>query len=210
MREESVVDTLTGDGRIRLVKPDEADAEVREVFEDIVRTKGARYLTPTWGFFAHDPELLRHWWGLTKRLQATPGEVEKPLMNSISLVCAAEANCPRCINNHQTHLMDHFGISAEYAQEIMNFETSDQIPLEWKAVLRFARKVAFGEETTDADLQALRDHGYNDRAIVEIVSMAFLESSMARRAIGVAKFDDGEEWPAENVPSAFYHENVHA
>jgi alkylhydroperoxidase family enzyme len=199
-----------GEARIRLVKPDEASGEVRAIFDDIVATKGAKYLTPTWGFFAHDPELLRHWWGLTKRLQATPGEVEKPLMNSISLVCAAEVDCPRCINNHQTHLMDHFGMSAEYAQEIINFETSEQVPPKWKAVLRFARKVAYGEETTDADLQALRDYGYNDRAVVEIVSMAFLESSMARRAVGVAKFDDGERWPRDNVPSAFYHDNVHA
>lgn len=40
--------------------------------------------------------------------------------------------------------------------------------------------------------------------------MAFLESSVARRAVGVAKFEDGERWPREHVPTAFYHENVHA
>jgi len=207
--EESAMDAQHPTG-IRLIKPDEATGAVREVFDDIIATKGERYLTPTWGFWAHDPELLRHWWGLTKRLQATEGEIEKPLMNSISLICAAEANCPRCINNHQTHLMDHFGISGEYAQEIMFFEQSEQIPPRWKAVLRFARKVAFGEETTDEDLAALREQGITDRGVVEIVSMAFLESSMARRSIGVAKFEDGSDWPKQNVPTAFYHANVHA
>jgi alkylhydroperoxidase family enzyme len=209
-REEMPMEADGHSIRIQLVKPDEASDEVREVYEDIIRTKGAKYLTPTWGFFAHDPELLRHWWGLTKRLQSTPGEVEKPLMNSISLVCAAEVNCPRCINNHQTHLMDHFGMSPQYALEIIDFENSDQISPHWKAVLRFARKVAFGEETTDEDLQALRNFGYTDRGIVEIVSMAFLESSMARRAVGVAKFADGELWPQEHLPSDLYRQNVHA
>ena len=47
--------------RIHLVKPDEATGEVAEIFADIKATKGDRYLTPTWSFFAHDVDLLRHW-----------------------------------------------------------------------------------------------------------------------------------------------------
>ena len=194
--------------KVKLIQPDFADDEVAEIFDDIRKTKGANFLTPTWGFFALDIELLRGWWTLTKRLQTTPGSLPKPLLNAISLVCAAEVDCPRCINNHQTHLIQHFGMSTDDVMECMDFENSSTLDPMWKDVLRFARKVAFNEGTEDRDFQALRDHGIDDVGIAEIVSMAMLESGMARHAVGVAPFENGDRWPKENLPSATYAESV--
>ncbi len=194
--------------KVKLVKPDEATAEIAAIFEDIRKTKGPKFLTPTWGFFALDVDLLRHWWGLTKRLQMVRGDLPETTLNAISLVCAAEVDCPRCINNHQTHLIDHFGMSPDDVAEILDFENSDKVPENVKVVLRFARKVAFNEGTADADFQALRDNGVTDRGVAEIVSMAMLESGMARHAVGVAPFEDGDSWPRQNLPSSFYGDNV--
>jgi alkylhydroperoxidase family enzyme len=194
--------------KVCLLKPTEASGEIAEIFEDIRRTKGANFLTPTWGFFALDVDLLRHWWGLTKRLQMADGDLSKPLLNSISLVCAAEVDCPRCINNHQTHLIEHFGMTADDVMEILDFENSAKVDAKTKAVLRFARKVAFAEGTTDEDFAELRRQGVSDRGVAEIVSMAMLESGMARHAVGVAPFEDGDRWPRDNLPSNFYGENV--
>ena len=194
--------------KVCLVKPSAAIGEVAEIFEDIRRVKGPNFLTPTWGFFALDVDLLRHWWGLTKRLQMSAGALPKPLLNSISLICAAEVDCPRCINNHQTNLIEHFGMTEGDVVEILNFENSAKVDAKTKAVLRFARKVAFAEGTTEADFQELRKHGVNDIGVAEIVSMAMLESGMARHAVGVAPFEDGDEWPRDNLPSAVYAENV--
>lgn len=194
--------------RVKLVQPDFADDEVAEIFADIRETKGANFLTPTWGFFALDIELLKGWWTLTKRLQTTPGSLPKPLLNAISLVCAAEVDCPRCINNHQTHLIQHFGMSTDDVMECMDFENSSTLDPMWKDVLRFARKVAFNLGTEDADFHALRAHGIDDVGIAEIVSMAMLESGMARHAVGVAPFENGDRWPKENLPSAAYAESV--
>ncbi|HYC46164.1 MAG TPA: hypothetical protein VED01_11865 [Burkholderiales bacterium] len=196
--------------KVKLVKPTDAKGERAEIFEDIRRTKGANFLTPTWGFFALDLDLLRHWWGLTKRLQMKEGALPKPLLNSISLVCAAEVNCPRCINNHQTHLIEHFGMTADDVMEILDFENSTKVDAKTKAVLRFARKMAFNEPMSDADFNALREHGVSDVGVAEIVSMAMLESGMARHAVGVAQFEDGDQWPRENLPSAVYAENVNS
>ena len=194
--------------KVRLVQPDSADDEVAAIFDDIRATKGANFLTPTWGFFALDIELLRGWWTLTKRLQTTPGSLPKPLLNAISLVCAAEVDCPRCINNHQTHLIQHFGMSVDDVTACMDFENASTLDPMWRDVLRFARKVAFDEGTEDRDFQALRDHGIDDLGIAEIVSMAMLESGMARHAAGVAPFENGDQWPKENLPSANYAESV--
>jgi alkylhydroperoxidase family enzyme len=194
--------------KVELLKPAEAKGEIAEIFEDIRRVKGPNYLTPTWGFFALDVDLLRHWWGLTKRLQMAKGDLPKPLLNSISLVCAAEVDCPRCINNHQTHLIEHFGMTEAEVVETLNFENSTKVDAKTKAVLRFARKVAFAEGTTDEDFQELRRQGVSDVGVAEIVSMAMLESGMARHAVGVAPFEDGDRWPRENLPSKTYAENV--
>jgi len=194
--------------KVQLVKPDAADDEVAAIFEDIRRTKGANFLTPTWGFFALDIEILKGWWTLTKRLQMTEGSISKPLLNAISLVCAAEVDCPRCINNHQTHLIEHFGLTTDDVMDILEFEQSTKLDDMWKDVLRFARKVAFNQGTTDEDFQKLRDHGIDDVGVCEIVSMAMLESGMSRHAVGVAPFENGDTWPKENLPSAFYGENV--
>ena len=194
--------------KVKLIQPDLADDEVAEIFEDIRNTKGANFLTPTWGFFALDIELLKGWWTLTKRLQASPGSLPKPLLNAISLVCAAEVDCPRCINNHQTHLIQHFDMSMDDVMECMDFENAATLDPMWRDVLRFARKVAFNEGTEDADFQALRAHGIDDLGIAEIVSMAMLESGMARHAVGVAPFENGDQWPKENLPSASYADSV--
>lgn len=196
--------------KVKLLKPADAKGEIASIFEDIRKTKGANFLTPTWGFFALDVDLLRHWWGLTKRLQMAPGALPKTLLNSISLVCAAEVDCPRCINNHQTHLIEHFGMTVDDVMEILDFENSKKVDEKTKSVLRFARKVAFNQGTTEADFAALRKHGINDVGVAEIVSMAMLESGMARHAVGVAPFEDGDAWPRENLPSKTYAENVNA
>ena len=196
--------------KVKLVQPQDATGETAAIFEDIRKTKGANFLTPTWGFFAQDIDLLRHWWGLTKRLQMAEGALPKPLLNSISLVCAAEVNCPRCINNHQTHLIEHFGMTEDDVMEILDFENSTKVDEKTKSVLRFARKMAFAEPMDDSDFEALRKHGVTDVGVAEIVSMAMLESGMARHAVGVAQFENGDEWPRENLPSAVYAENVNA
>lgn len=203
-----MLDKTQAAAKVALVKPDQASGEIAAIFEDIRRVKGPNFLTPTWGFFALDVELLRHWWGLTKRLQMASGALPKPLLNSISLVCAAEVDCPRCINNHQTHLIEHFGMTEADVVEILNFETSTKVDAKTKAVLRFARKVAFAEGTTEDDFAELRRHGISDVGVAEIVSMAMLESGMARHAVGVAPFENGDEWPRDNLPSAVYAANV--
>ena len=194
--------------KVSLVKPSEATGEIAEIYEDIRRVKGENFLTPNWGFFALDADLLRHWWGLAKRLQMSEGDLPKTLLNGISLVCAAEVNCVRCINNHQTHLIEHFGMTPDDVMECIDFENAKTLDPMWKDVLRFARKVAFNEGTGEKDFQALRGHGIDDVGIAEIVSMAMLESGMARHAVGVAPFENGDEWPKDNLPSAFYAENV--
>jgi alkylhydroperoxidase family enzyme len=194
--------------RVRLVKPSEARDEVAAVYADIRATKGAKFLTPTWGFFANDPELLKLWWALQKRVQKVAGEVPKKTMLGIMFVCASEIGCPRCINNAQVHLQEQLGLSDEDILALADFEHAASISAQEKAVYRFCRKLAFDLPTTEEDFGALRAAGYSDRAIVEMVSLTILESGFIRRARALAPFEDGAQWPKENLPSSVYAQNV--
>lgn len=194
--------------RIALVKPAEASAEIAAVYADIKATKGAKFLTPTWGFFANDPELLKLWWSLQKRVQKIAGEVPKKVMFGIMFVCASQIGCPRCINNAQVHLQEQLGLSDEAILELADFEHAAAIPESEKAVYRFCRKLAFDLPTTEDDFAALRAAGYSDRAIVEMVSLTILESGFIRRSRALAPFEDGAQWPKENLPSTTYAANV--
>ena len=60
----------------------------------------------------------------------------------------------------------------------------------------------------EEDFAALRAAGYSDRAIVEMVSLTILESGFIRRSRALAPFEDGAQWPKENLPSATYAANV--
>jgi len=188
---------------VRLVKPGEGSEEVEKVYEEICRMKDPRWLGPLFGFFAHVPGLLKAWWELQKQLEVVKGHVPRDLTNRIAMVCAVASDCPRCVNFHKTDLIHRMEMDPEEVEKLHNFENAD-LPEAEKAVFRVARKLTLNEQMTDAEFRALREAGYDDAAIVEIVSVALLEGGFARHASVFARFEDGMNWPAQHTPSAEY------
>ena len=188
---------------VRLVKPGEGSEEVEKVYAEICRMKDPRWLGPLFGFFAHVPGLLKAWWELQKQLEVLKGHVPRDLTNRIAMVCAVASDCPRCVNFHKTDLIHRMEMDPEEVEKLHNFENAD-LPEAEKAVFRVARKLTLNEQMTDAEFRALREAGYDDAAIVEIVSVALLEGGFARHASVFARFEDGMNWPAQHTPSAEY------
>ncbi|HBK79684.1 MAG TPA: hypothetical protein DDZ83_08390 [Nitrospinae bacterium] len=188
---------------VRLVKPGEGSEEVEKVYAEICRMKDPRWLGPLFGFFAHVPGLLKAWWELQKQLEVVKGHVPRDLTNRIAMVCAVASDCPRCVTFHKTDLIHRMEMDPEEVEKLHNFENAD-LPEAEKAVFRVARKLTLNEQMTDAEFRALREAGYDDAAIVEIVSVALLEGGFARHASVFARFEDGMNWPAQHTPSAEY------
>jgi AhpD family alkylhydroperoxidase len=128
-------------------------------------------------------------------------------MNKIAMVCAVATDCPRCINFHKTDLIDRQQMDTEEVEKLNHFENSD-LPDTEKAVYRVARKLTLNEPMTDEEFNALREAGYDDLAIVEIVSVALMEGGFARHAHVFARFEDGINWPDAYTPSAEYRKVV--
>lgn len=192
---------------VRLVKPGKASQEVEQIYDEICRLKDPRWLGPLFGFFANVPGLLKAWWELQKQLEVLNGRVPRELTNRIAMVCAVATDCPRCVNFHKTDLIDRMKLDAVEVQKLHDFESSD-LPEAEKAVFRVARKLTLNEQITDAEFQALRAAGYDDAAIVEIVSVALLEGGFARHASVFARFEDGVNWPTRHTPSAEYRKVI--
>ncbi len=188
---------------VRLVKPGEGSEEVEKVYEEVCRMKDPRWLGPLFGFFAHVPGLLKAWWELQKQLEVVKGRVPRDLTNRIDMVCAVASDCPRCVNFHKTDLIHRMEMDPEEVEKLHDFENAD-LPKAEKAVFRVARKLTLNEQMTDMEFRALRESGYDDAAIVEIVSVALLEGGFARHASVFARFEDGMNWPAQHTPSAEY------
>lgn len=188
---------------VRLVKPGDGNEEVEKIYEEICQMKDPRWLGPLFGFFAHVPGLLKAWWELQKQLEVVKGHVPRDLTNRIAMVCAVASDCPRCVNFHKTDLINRMEMDAGEIEKLHDFENAD-LPEPEKAVFRVARKLTLNEQMTDAEFQALREAGYDDPAIVEIVSVSLLEGGFARHASVFARFEDGMNWPAQHTPSAEY------
>jgi AhpD family alkylhydroperoxidase len=192
---------------VRLVQPGRGSPEVEQIYEEICRLKDPRWLGPLFGFFAVVPGLLKAWWELQKQLEVLKGHVPRELTNRIAMVCAVATDCPRCVNFHKTDLIERMRLDAQEVEKLHDFENSD-LPEAEKAVFRVARKLTLNEQITDAEFQALREAGYDDAAIVEIVSVAMLEGGFARHASVFARFEDGVNWPAQHTPSAEYRKVI--
>lgn len=192
---------------VRLVQPGKGSPEVEQIYEEICRLKDPRWLGPLFGFFAVVPGLLKAWWELQKQLEVLNGHVPRELTNRIAMVCAVATDCPRCVNFHKTDLIERMRLDAQEVEKLHDFENSD-LPEAEKAVFRVARKLTLNEQITDAEFQALREAGYDDAAIVEIVSVAMLEGGFARHASVFARFEDGVNWPAQHTPSAEYRKVI--
>lgn len=118
--------------------------------------------------FAIWPELTTAEHNLTETIMVD-GELTPALKEAIGVVVSRVNACPYCYTHH-TYQMEKAG-RAEADQRAINaldFDALDD-PQD-RAALAFAEQVARdANRVTDADFEALREAGFDDREILEIV-----------------------------------------
>lgn len=84
---------------VRLVEYAEAGAEVRAVYDEIMRARGTDWVNNFWKALAHDPALLRRTWESVKAVMA-PGALD-PLVKELLYVAVSATNgCEYCTYSH--------------------------------------------------------------------------------------------------------------
>jgi len=82
-----------------MIEYNQASAEVRAVYDDIMATRKTDRVNNFWKAIAHDPALLRRTWQLAKEVMA-PGALA-PLVKEMIYVAVSVTNqCGYCIASH--------------------------------------------------------------------------------------------------------------
>jgi uncharacterized peroxidase-related enzyme len=114
---------------------------------------------------AHSPAALKSMWGSFGALGG--GVIDAKLGEQIAVAVADRNSCEYCLAAH-TALGRKAGVSAQDMAAAQMGESSDP---RTAAALRFALKLVNDRgQVSDSDVQALRDVGFGDEHIVEILA----------------------------------------
>jgi AhpD family alkylhydroperoxidase len=95
----------------------EASGKVKEVFEDIQRTKGIAFVPNIWRALATDPEYLEMNWLRLKRIMSE-GALDVRTKEAVALAVSITNGCDYCIHSH-TAALQRLGLSAAALAELV-------------------------------------------------------------------------------------------
>jgi AhpD family alkylhydroperoxidase len=99
------------------VEYEDASAEVRSVYDDIIATRKIDWINNFWKALASDPQTLRRTWESIKQIMA-PGALD-PLTKELIYVAVSVTNqCGYCIASHSTTARLK-GMTSEMFAELM-------------------------------------------------------------------------------------------
>ena len=99
------------------IEYEDASAEVREVYDDIMATRKTDWINNFWKSLAHDPATLRRTWESIKEVMA-PGSLDARTKEMIYLAVSISNQCNYCIASH-TAAARKAGMTPEMFQELV-------------------------------------------------------------------------------------------
>ena len=100
-----------------LVEYEQASAEVRAVYEDIMATRKTDYITNFWKAIAHDPATLKRTWESIKQVMAA-GALDAVTKEMIYVAVSVTNQCEYCIATH-TASAQNKGLTDAQLKELM-------------------------------------------------------------------------------------------
>ena len=95
----------------------DAAPEVREIYDDIMRTRNVDWINNFWKALAHDPPSLKRTWESVKQIMA-PGALDPLTKEMIYLAVSVTNGCGYCIASH-TAAARKAGMSDAMFAEVM-------------------------------------------------------------------------------------------
>lgn len=149
--------------RISLIDRNDTTPERKQLLDEV---QGAFGTTPNmFRAAAHSPAALRSMWAAFGALGG--GVIGTALGEQIAVAVADRNRCDYCLAAH-TALGRKAGVSADALKAAQGGESAEP---KTQAALRFALKLVDRRGQVDAaDLQAMRQAGFDDEAIVEVLA----------------------------------------
>ena len=127
-----------------------------------------------WNLFAFRPEITGHLASFTEGVMRGPAPISAALRELIAAYTSWTNRCEFCWRSHAAMAAELLGSESLVEEVLRDLETSP-LPEREKALLRFARKITLNlADMGEADIAALRNHGWNDEAIYFTISVVGL------------------------------------
>ena len=103
---------------VKLIEPENAHGRVKEIFEDITKTRGGDKVNNIWKALANDPDLLDATWNRIKKVMA-PGALDSVTKELIYIAVSVVNGCEYCVHSH-TAVARKKGMTEEMRSELLS------------------------------------------------------------------------------------------
>lgn len=83
-----------------MIEYQDATAEVRAVYDDIMAVRKTDYINHIWKALANHPPTLKRTWERVKDLMGQPGEIDPLTREMIYIAVSVTNNCEYCVATH--------------------------------------------------------------------------------------------------------------
>jgi AhpD family alkylhydroperoxidase len=84
----------------RLIEYEDANEEVRAIYDDIRATRKTEYINNFWKALAQHPPTLRRTWQMVKEVMTGPGQLDPLVRELIYIAVSATNGCDYCVASH--------------------------------------------------------------------------------------------------------------
>ena len=180
---------------IRAVPPGEADAALAGTYEKAAAFSRHGRLSNLWQAWGVDPAGLETLHAHYRNLMGSPAPLSPAQVEMIALVVSATNGCDYCVAHHGPRLAALAGeplaraVALDYREA--NVAARDRVLLDAAVAL-----TCEPAERTNADIERLREYGFDDAAILKLTEIAALYNLVNRVAssLGVPLEDGLEAW----------------
>ncbi|MGH7278063.1 MAG: peroxidase-related enzyme [Candidatus Rokuibacteriota bacterium] len=160
---------------IQTVPVDQATGDTRAMYE---RTQASVGYVPNYAkVFSHRPQVMAAWSAL---LTSIRGNLEPRQYELITLAAARAMQSSYCMLAHGTVLREKFYSAPRLTKIAADFAHADLTPAD-VAMMAFAERVARDAAAiTDAEVRALREHGFSDAQVFDIAAAAAARSFFSK------------------------------
>ena len=177
---------------IQIIDEDDATGELKAIYDDLTQRRG-KMSNIMRVHSLHPAAMQAHMDLYLKIMFSHSGGLRRADRELIATVVSATNGCPYCVNHHAEALNCYWKDEARLEQVKQDYRTLD-LPEKTRAMLDYAVTLTeTPSAVTEADVEALRQAGFSDAAILEINLITSYFNFVNRIAEGLGMAFDPEE-----------------
>lgn len=176
---------------IDVIQPEEAEGELREVYQDLIEKRGK--LAEVHKIQSLNPESIVRHMDLYMTLLFGKSPLKRYQREMIAVVVSAANNCEYC-QLHHGEALNHYWKDDEKIKQLRSDYSRLDITKADTLLCKIAWKLTKNpSDIKETDIQALKDEGFSDRAILDATLVISYFNFVNRIVMGLGVEPDSEE-----------------